>query len=165
MLRKYSDYVNENGNMKSSTKDEETPKVQEPKIKEKEEINKVSKPKMDKVSESIVFEGKVVTFLQTIKPSLTIGLLETKKISKDKLHYIITEQENSIVILKYNLETELKLNLFIDTLLEYHKKQTNLTELFENIETEGTGTFTIIKNIPNKNVSNLITKNIKKLLQ
>jgi len=159
MLKKYSDYVND-------------PIIVQAKIEQV--IENIDEKQKDietdietaiETTETIIFEGKVVTFLKPIKPSATIGLLESKKISKDKLHFIITEQKDSLVILKYNLETEIKLNLFVETLIKYHKQNTELKELFENIESDGSDTFTIIKNIPNKNIKNLITQNIKKLLK
>jgi len=164
-LKKYSEYITENKNMKSSTKDEETPKVQEPKVKEPKMENitkKEQKKETEKevvVSESIVFNGKVVSFNGPVKPSSTITLLEKKNISKDKLHYIISEQEDSIVILKYNIETDLKLNKFLESFIKYHKDNLNI---FENITLEGTESYSIIKNIDNKQ---LLINNLIKLLK
>ena len=166
-LQKYSDYINENKSMKSSTPDEETPKIQEPKLKEplEQKIPKTKKiEKVKKVSESIVFEGKVVSFFGPIKPSSTISLLESKNISKDKLHYIITEQQDSLVILKYNIETKLKLDVFLETLITYHKKDNDLKIFFENIEISGSETFVIIKNIP-KEIKQLLFDSAKLLLK
>jgi len=167
MLKKYTDYINENSSMKSSTPDKETPKVQEPKVQEPM-LKKTPKPKkiekVKEISESIIFDGKVVSFIGPIKPSSTIQLLEQKKISKSKLHFIITEQNDSIVLLKYNLETKIDLNLFVETLIKYHKDNLN-ESIFENINIEGSDTFTIIKNIPNDDIKNIIVENIKKLLK
>ena len=165
-LKKYSDYITENKGMKSSTPDEETPKVQEPKVQEPldKKIPKPKKVKEEKVSESIVFDGKVVSFFGPIKPSSTISLLESKNISKEKLHFIITEQQDSIVILKYNIETPIKLNVFMETMITYHKRNDELKSLFEMIEVSGTDTYAIIKNIPNQ-IKELLINSTKTILK
>ena len=164
-LKKYTDYITENKGMKSSTPDAETPKVQEPKLKEPIG-KKIPKPekKKEEVSESIVFDGKVVSFFGPVKPSTTISLLESKNISKEKLHFIITEQQDSIVILKYNIETPIKLNVFMETMITYHKRNDELKSLFEMIEVSGTDTYAIIKNIPNQ-IKELLINSTKTILK
>jgi len=160
MLKKYSDYINENKHMKTSTIPE-TPKVQEPKI----DILKIKKKEQKKkdVKETIVFTGKVVLFNDgKIKPSSTISLLENKNVSKDKLHYIITEQNDSIVLLKYNVETKFNVKTFVDTFIKYHKDNLNIQE---NIKVDGTDTYAILSNIHDSNVKSLMVKNLQNILK
>jgi len=83
-----------------------------------------------------------VSFIGPVKPSSTISLLESKNISKSKLHFIITEQEDSIVILKYNLETEMKLKKFTESFIKYHQDKLNI---FNDIIIEGLLIENIIK--------------------
>ena len=173
-LKRYTDYINETKNMKSSSPEEETPKVQEPKVQEPKvqepvstpKIKKIQKPQKEKpsVSESIVFDGKIVLFNGAIKPSTTISLLESKNVSKDKLHFIITEQKDSFVVLKYNTDTKIKLNMFFETLIDYHKRDENIKALFENIEVSGTDTYVIVKNISDK-IKSLMIESTKTLLK
>ena len=167
MLRKYSEYINENKKIKQSTVPE-VPEVQEPKSQEpivKTDIKKsIKKKDVDKksVDETIIFNGKTVLFTEgNVKPSSTISLLESKNISKDKLHYIITEQNNSIVLLKYNIETKLNVKLFIENFIKYHKDSLNITE---NITFDGTDTFAIIKNI-SESIKQVFIQNLQKLLK
>jgi len=171
-LKKYSEYISENKNMKTSTPEvERIPKVEEPKTSDSKKISiKKSKQNQRKsvkiqqkeevVSESIVFNGKVVSFFGPVKPSSTISLLESKNISKEKLHFIITEQQDSIVILKYNLETEMKLKSFTETFIKYHQNKLNI---FEGVTVEGSDTFSMIKNL--KNNKKLLIENLIKLLK
>jgi len=156
-LRKYTDYISENKNMKTSTVSE--PKVQEPKVQEPK-VKKIKKPTVDKKNESIIFNGKIVSFNGPVKPSTTISLLESKNISKSKLFYIITEQKNSLVILKYNTEIDMKLTEFSKSLVKYHQDKLNL---FENTTVEGSDSFSIIKNIDDN--KQLLIENIIKLLK
>jgi hypothetical protein len=153
MLKKYSDYINENKQMKTNTVPD-VPVVQEPKIKEPTETNSVKtvktvKKKKKPIKETIVFNGKIVLFSdRSVKPSSTISLLESKNISKEKLHYIITEQNDSIVLLKYNIDTKLNMKLFIENFVKYHKDKYNIVE---NISFDVSDTFAIIKNISEEN--------------
>jgi len=167
MLRKYSEYINENNQMNTSTVPE-VPKVQEPKVQKsivKTDIKKSTKKKVvDKksVDETIIFNGKIVLFTEgNVKPSSTISLLESKSISKDKLHYIITEQTDSIVLLKYNIETKLNIKLFIENFIKYHKDSLNITE---DIIFTGTDTFAIIQNV-SESIKKVFIQNLQKLLK
>ena len=163
MLKKYSDYINENKQMKTSSVPD-VPVVQEPKIKEPTKTNiSVKKEKKEKpIKETITFNGKIVLFSDgSVKPSSTISLLESKNVSKEKLHYIITEQNDSIVLLKYNIDTKLNMKLFIENFIKYHKDKYNVVE---NISFDASDTFAIIKNISKEN-KKLYINNLLKLLK
>jgi len=182
MLKKYSDYINKNKRMELSSVSDisnikesnvKEPIVKEPIVKEpivKEPIVKKSNIKHQKnktkisknINEKINFNGKIVLFSNSnIKPSSIISLLETKNISKKKLHYIIIEQKNSFVLLKYNLDTKLNIKLFIENFIKYHKNKINIDN---NISLNVSDTFAIIKNISEKH-KHIYINNIIKLLK
>ena len=158
MLKKFTQFTNEKSGIdkdtivkpsaKSTEKEEKIPKVSEPKV-----TPKMEKPKkVEKVKENFEFFGKVVSFPSQVKPSVSIVLLENNNISKDKLHYIISRQtEDTLVVLKYNEKAEMKLTEFVNTLMNYYKKNEELKVPFSKIVVEGTDQFSIIKNIPNIN--------------
>jgi len=119
---------------------------------------------METENKNIQFNGKVVTFTLEVKPSATIRILESKNFDKEKLHYIITEQKNSIVLLKYNLDTDLKLDLFIENFVRYHLKYDDLKYVLEKVEIKATREYAIIKNISDENVKKLLAENLSKIL-
>jgi hypothetical protein len=92
-------------------------------------------------------------------------------VSKDKLHYIISNQtENTLVVLKYNEKAEIKLSEFMTTLIDYYKQNKNIKNVFDKMIVEGNEHFSIIKNIPkvklgNKELINVLNENIIKLLK
>jgi hypothetical protein len=120
--------------------------------------------KKDNILENISFINKVAKFPKDFKPSETYKILESKKVIKEKLHYIITEQqENVLVVLKYNEKVGPNLKEFVSSLLEYFNKS-KFSNLTENVKVEGSGVFAIIKNIPNKECMDLLNKQITNLL-
>ena len=183
-MLKYDDYISDKNDLNSLVNkvQESTilePKIQEPKVQvpevkepqvpkiqdtteSKTKTSKVMKKQsIQKVSERIVFTGKIVSFNNNMKPSKIISLLESKNISKDKLNYILTEQENSIVLLKYNTDAEIKLKIFTESLLTYNSK---LNHAFENIEISGNNTFVILTKL-NAKTKQVLIQNIKTLLK
>jgi len=160
MLKKFSDFTNEkigcNVQKTDKTpvqttvqKSQKTPNLKEPK-EPKLKDKKISEPK---VMENFEFVGKVVKFPSRIRPSISIVMLENNNVSKDKLHYIISKQTNdSLVLLKYNEKTQIKLTEFVTTLITYYKRNQQLKSAFEKIVVEGNDSFSIIKNIPNINL-------------
>lgn len=157
MLKNFTDFSNErnittkkpsDSKVISVPKEKEVePKVTEPKNPKKDKVQepKVDEPKLEK------FEliGKVAKFPGKIKPSVSMILLENNKVSKDKLHYIISEQTpNTLVVIKYNENANIKLTEFITTLMQYYKKNEQLKIPFSKIVVEGTEQYSIIKNIP-----------------
>lgn len=173
MLKKFSDYINNNVDQekkKSSLdytieKKTEIKPIKQNKIIERKVVSENNKNNnIENEKNLIKFDGKTVTFSKNIKPSEIILVLEKKKISKEKLHFIINEQLDSIIILKYNLNTKIKLKLFVETLINYHKDDVKYTKLFEGIECDGSDTYAIIKNIP-KDIKSIIIENLKQLLR
>ncbi len=157
MLKKFTDFTNEKKETVKPVEREIVAKNPVKKPTEKDvKIPEVKEEKMPKVSEKIEhkvdfeFIGKIVKFPSQIKPSISIVMLENNNISKDKLHYIISKQtSDSLVILKYNENTEMKLTDFVNNLMAYYKKNEQLKEPFNKIVVEGTNQYSIIKNIPN----------------
>ena len=161
MLKKFSDFTNEKVGcnektektdkttpVKKTVQSEKTPSLKEP--KEPKITNpKIVEPKM----ENFEFVGKVVKFPSRIKPSVSIVMLENNNVSKEKLHYIISKQTNdSLVLLKYNENAQIKLTEFVTTLITYYKRNQQLKSAFDKIVVEGNDSFSIIKNIPNINL-------------
>lgn len=110
-----------------------------------------------KVIENCLFVGKTVKFPDDFKPSSSYKLLESKKVSKEKLHYIISKQpNNSLAIIKYNEKADKNLFNFINQVLEYYKRDNTLKPLMEKIKLEGDDKWAILKNIPNEKISEQI---------
>ena len=159
MLKKFTEFSNENTNTKPVSKPDEkksgtkvpTPIVKEPKEPKPDTMKSpdVKDPKM----ENFVFNGKVVQFPKEVKPSISLVMLENNNICKEKLHYIISKQtDDTLVVLKYNENVEMKLNEFVTKLIEYYKTNEQLTTTFDKIVVEGSSQFAIIKNIPDVKV-------------
>lgn len=135
---------------KATNKEPKTPQTKEP---------KTPTPKM----EIVKFNGKIVEIPKLLKPSLSIKIFESKNIDKNKLHYIVSEQKDSIVILKYNTETEIKLNEFTQILLEYYKKHSKMD--MSKVIVEGSDNYSIIKNIEDPTLLTIIKEDLIKLLR
>jgi len=161
MIKKYLDFTSERNcttNTKKSSDSKVVPSPEKKEIETTPTAKETPNPKEDEKREPIVkepkmekfeFIGKVAKFPGNVKPSVSIILLENNKVSKEKLHYIISEQtKDTLVIVKYNENTEIKLTEFIKTLMEYYKKNEQLKQPFGKIIVEGTEQYSIIKNIP-----------------
>jgi hypothetical protein len=165
MLKKFTEFASEKCNISKEEKNDylknPTDDIKNTKKTTAPPIVKDPKPEIEESKmESFKIDGKIVNFSNCIKPSISIVMLENNKISKDKLHYIISEQtKNSLVVLKYNEKAEIKLTDFANTLITYYKKNINSKNIFDNIIVEGSEQFSIIKNIPDINIGN------KKLIQ
>jgi len=168
MLKKFTDFTSEkcNSNDDKKTVDVEKPSVNTDQQKSKKSpttppMVKEVKPEVEEQKlETIKIDGKIINFYGNIKPSISIVMLENNNVSKDKLHYIISQQtKNSLVILKYNEKAEIKLTDFANTLISYYKKNENFKVIFDKIIVEGSEQFSIIKNIPDINIGD------KKLIQ
>lgn len=146
MLKKFTDFTNEKKISNSDISNNDFPKKSNKDIKV-QETSTTSNVLKETNMENFDFVGKIVKFPSNIKPSVSIVMLENNNISKEKLHFIISKQtKNSLVIIKYNEKSEIKLNDFINTIFDYYKKNNN--EIFEKIIVEGNNSFSIIKNIP-----------------
>lgn len=183
MIKKFSNFVNESSSTinKKVVEDVYANKSVIGVVQEKTKVISkpqaiIEKPKeiiVEKTIESIsdvIFEGKVAKFPNNTKPSKSIILLENNNISKDKLHFIISEQKDSIILYKYNNESKYKLNEFVDTFIDCHQKNQKISKLFLGITNEGTEHYAMIKNIPDiklgeKNLINLISDDLIKLLK
>ena len=176
-MYKFSEFINEN-NKSVQPKTDNIPvqkiaKNNPPVIKEPEidKTGNVKTPKTPEIKEQFNFDGKIVEMPSKIKPSVSIVILENNKISKDKLHYIISKQTNdTLVVLKYNEKAEIKLTEFVNTLITFYSKNENLKNLFDKIVVEGNDSFSIMKNIPNvnlgeKSLMETLSENLIKLLK
>jgi len=182
MLKKFTDFTTEKKKEVVSTTQTQVqkPKVIEPKAKipkvkipkgDLPSVDEVETPKNESIKPKFDFNGKIVSMPSNIKPSVSIVMLENNKISKDKLHYIISSQtKDSLVVLKYNKKAEIKLTEFTNTLIDYYKLNETVKNIFDEIVVEGTKDYTIIKNIPDllmggEKLINVLNKNIIKLLK
>ena len=118
--------------------------------------------------------GKVATFPKPILPSKAYKYLETIKINKNKLWYILIQQQNDqLQMIKYNNKAGVNLIEFIFSLIEYYESvyhDDKMKQLFKNIEVVGEDAFVTIKNIPsvkidNKPLVSLIATDLIKLLR
>lgn len=181
-MKKFSEFTNEKKNNKltnskkvSVSKSVSTSDVQEtPVIKEKEvKEPKVCNPKTPIVEEptmeSVNFLGRIAK-MDNIPPSKIIKLLESNSISRNKLHFIVTESLNSLVIVKYNTNNDIKLNEFVNIFIGYYMKNEKLKSLFANIDVSGSEQFSIINNIPDvmigeKKLISVLNDDLTKLLK
>lgn len=179
MLKKFTDFTIDRKNEGVSNTKQDSAAVTKPKTEptidrigkiasapvHKEESTKTETKKIKKVetNESIVFEGKIVQFPTNTKMSSAYKLLENKKVSKEKLHYIIAEaNKTTLIVAKYNENANIKLLEFMQTLLDVYSKK-GLKEQFSSIKLDGNDTYCIIMGIPEKAVT-LINKDLVKLL-
>jgi len=124
-------------------------------------------------------QGKVSTFEKNTKAKEAYDYLENVKISKRKLWYFIIERdsktdagedETQLQMIKYNNKQGVNCTDFIKDLRKYYEKNEVLKPLVENLIVEGTGDFSIIRNIPNVKIDEIpfitiITKDLIKLLK
>ena len=156
------------------------PKKISPKVlKQIQTTGKIPAPKYSKYRDvgpraenvEIKFNGKIVQLPDNTKPSVNFKLLEDKMVSKEKLHYMVNKQnDNSIVIVKYNEKADVMLKDFVLELVNYYRKNKVLEEFLQDIIIEGNDTFSIVKNIPNVDYKeqpliDVITNDLMKLLK
>lgn len=119
----------------------------------------------------VKFNGKIVQFPDNTKPSQNYKLLEERNVSKEKLHFMVNKQNNnSIVIVKYNEKVDIELKEFVEQLMSYYRQNKILEEFLAEVIVEGNETFSIVKNIPNlefkeKPLIDVITNDLMKLLK
>lgn len=109
--------------------------------------------------------GKVV---KLPKNTDVVKFMDNIKIPRNKHWYLITEKEidnegNQLHLVKYNQEGINSLS-FVAQLKEHYIKSTddeNMKKLFESIKIVGNDKFTIIKNIPNIEIMDIVTENNK----
>jgi hypothetical protein len=152
-LKKYSDFAKSSDYPKKSEdfeplkeKTKVVTSIVETKVEPKVEEMKVE-PKVEK--QLPIFNGKVVKFPDNFKPSVAHKILENKNFSKEKLHYIITEQgDNALLVVKYNQDAPINLKEFSQAVISYYCKNDVLKEQFKHIVVEGNSCYAIIKGIP-----------------
>jgi hypothetical protein len=112
-----------------------------------QEVNQVSE-KID-----IKFYGKVVKLPRGTSASTSYSYMEQIKVPKSSIWYIVVEkQDNELQMLKYNYKEGVNLASFVSDLKSYYIKRyrndKGVVEMISNITVEGTGQFSIVKNIP-----------------
>jgi hypothetical protein len=111
--------------------------------------------------------GKVI---KLPKNTDVVNFMENVKIARNKYWYIVTEKEvndegKEIHLIKYNQEG-INSNTFVSQLKAFYINSTtdeNMKKMFENIKVVGNDKFSIIKNIPNIEIIDVITENNKKV--
>ena len=124
---------------------------------------------MEKIVKKLELYGKVAKFPKNAKAGKAISFLESIKVSKKKLWYILIEKdENELQCIKYNNKMGVNLKVFVEQMKDYHKKDKQLYEHIQNLKIEGNDKFSIIKNIPDievKSGKKLITFLTEELIQ
>ena len=132
-----------NDKLEKVFKQPEPKKVEPKKVEPKKES-------VETILEKISFNGKIAKFPNNFLPSDSIKVLESNNISKNKLHYIITEQPNNcLLIVKYNEKAGPDMKEFINSLISVYKKNIDFKPLVEKIQVDGNNVFVMMKNIPN----------------
>lgn len=112
-----------------------------------QEVNAVSE-KID-----VKYYGKVVQLPKGTSASTSYSYLEKINVPKSSIWYIMVEkQDNELQMLKYNYKEGVNLASFVSDLKTYYitkyKSDRKIVEMIDNITVEGTGQFSIVKNIP-----------------
>lgn len=154
---------------------------------EKEFSTKDLKPHKDEVEEEVEKDepletnekkvenyGKIAKFPKNVKASNAINFLESVKISKKSIWYIMVErQENELQMVKYNNKEGVDLAQFVNDLKSYYidkyKSEEKVCKLIENIVIDGNNLYSSIKNIPlisvdGRKMISIITEDLIKLL-
>ena len=118
--------------------------------------------------------GKVAKFPKNTKAHKAYNFLENIKISKNRLWYILIENEinehgEELKIVKYNNKAGVDLKKFVNELKTYYSK-TEIADKVNELIVEGDSSFSVIKHIPDimigdKKLLTLITEDLIKLLK
>ena len=130
-------------------------------------------PKEEKVEEKkkIDFYGKVAKFPKQTKASKAYAHLESVKISKNSIWYMLIEkQDDQLQMVKYNYRKGVDLHKFVSELKEFYLNRItdeSVRESISRIEVDGNDKFSMIKNIAKVNVDGklLITKLTEDLIR
>lgn len=125
-------------------------------------------------SEKVKFYGKVAKFPKKTKAANAYNFLESVKISKNSIWYIMVEkQENELQMVKYNYKEGVDLSKFVNELKTYYTKKYSknpkIVSMVEKIEVGGNDKLSMVKNIPTielegKKMITKITEDLIKLL-
>jgi hypothetical protein len=126
----------------------------------------------DSTNEKVKFYGKVAKFPKKTKASKAYNFLESVKISKSSIWYIMVErQDNELQMIKYNYKQGVDLSKFVNELKSFYTKKYNnnkeIVKLVEKIEVDGNNSFSMIKNIPTVDIEGkkMITKITEDLIR
>lgn len=117
--------------------------------------------------------GKLAKFPKNVKASKAYDFLESVKISKKSIWYIMVEKDNELQMIKYNYKEGVDLNKFINELKKYYidKSKSNklICESIDKMYIDGNDKFSSIRNIPDiemggKKIITKITEDLIKLL-
>jgi hypothetical protein len=129
--------------------------------------------KEEEKNEKVNTFGKVAKFPKNVKASKAFNFLESVKISKKSIWYIMVEKDQDLQLVKYNVKEGVDLNKFVNDLKSYYinkyKDNKVLCESISNIEPDGNDKYSIIRKIPNitvdgKKMISVITEDLIKLL-
>lgn len=129
--------------------------------------------KASKKDENVDYYGKVAKFNKRVKASNAYNYLESVKISKNSIWYIMVEKQDSeLQMVKYNYKAGVDLAKFVSELKEYYKKSykdPKVVAMIENIKVGGNDKFSTIQNIPmieigGRKMISKITEDLIKLL-
>lgn len=124
--------------------------------------------------DNIYLRGKIAKFPKNTKAASAYNYLEKIKISKQKLWYVIIENQNNdndeIKMIKYNNKRGVNLKLFVEDLKSYYHQNEIIREYIDQLEISGDDKFSIIKNIPNVEINDkkfisIIIEDLMKLLK
>jgi len=124
--------------------------------------------------DNIHFYGKVAKMPKNAKAAQSYTFLEKIKISKQKLWYIIVENQNDnndeIKMIKYNNKKGFNLKVFVDNLKNYYATNESMKPYIEKLEMDGNDKFSIIRNIDNveingKKLVTILMEDLIKLLK
>jgi|AntRauTorcE11897_2_1112592.scaffolds.fasta_scaffold00303_33 hypothetical protein len=131
--------------------------------------------KEEKVSnEQVETIGRVAKFPKNAEASKAYSFLESVKVSKKSIWYIMIEkQNNELQMVKYNYKEGVNLNKFVNELKTYYVSKYSgnkeACRVIEKIEVGGNDKFSMVKNIPlidvdGKKMITVITEDLISLL-
>lgn len=116
-----------------------------------------NKDNKDNKENSVHLYGKLAVMPKNSKASSSLSFLEKIKISKQKLWYILIENQfegnDEIKMIKYNNKRGFNMKSFIDNLKLYYSKDELLKEHINKLEIDGSDAFSVIKNIPDVEIN------------
>lgn len=122
---------------------------------------------------SINIYGKVAAFPEPIKPSTAYKYLEHVKINKDKLWYMLIQQQSDVLqMIKYNVKTDIVLEQFGLDLIKFYKEEygdrPEVLEKLNQITVSGQPEFLTFENIDSQysfDGKKLITRLVEDLIR
>lgn len=117
--------------------------------------------------------GRVAKFPNGVKASKAFNFLESVKISKKSIWYIMVEKDQELQLVKYNHKEGVDLNQFVNELKSYYltknKFSRSICESISKISVDGNDKYSMIRNIPTidvdgKKIITKITEDLIKLL-